>query len=105
LTSSNNEEQDDVPKDKGKAHANEEVEMEIAQDEQMFEEEDRASSSHDNEGRIFDSIPKQLFLRPRPSYLNPTNATSSSYPVRPRRFTPTLSRGHPHAPIPYEDFA
>jgi hypothetical protein len=27
------------------------------------------------------------------------------HPVRPRRFTPTFLRGHPHAPIPYEDFA
>jgi hypothetical protein len=105
LTSSNNEEQDNAPKNKGKVCADEEVEMEIAQDEQMFEEEDRACSSHDNEGRIFDSIPEQLFLRPCPSYPNPTNATSSSHPVRPRRFTPTFLRGHPHAPIPYEDFA
>jgi hypothetical protein len=83
LTSSNDEEQDNVPKDKGKVRADEEVEMEIAQDEQMFEEEDRASSSYDNKGRIFNSIPERLFLHPRPSYPNPTNATSSSHPVRP----------------------
>jgi hypothetical protein len=94
-----------MPKDKGKACADMEVEMEIAQDEQAFREEDRARSSNDNEGRIFDSIPEQLFLCPCPCYANPTNVTSSTHPIRPRRFTPTFSRNHPHAPIPYEDFA
>jgi hypothetical protein len=78
--------------------------MEIAQDEQTFEREDRASSSNTNEGRFFSEIPERLFLRPRPSYPNPTNATSSSNTVRPRRFTPTFSREPPHAHILYGDF-
>jgi hypothetical protein len=75
LVSPGDEKENDVPKDKGKVCADVEVEMEIAQDEQAFREEDRARSSNSNEGRIFDSIPEHLFLRPRPCYANPTNAT------------------------------
>jgi hypothetical protein len=51
---SSEEDEPKRPKDKGKKRATREVEMEIAQDEQRSKE----------EGRIFDSIPEQLFLRP-----------------------------------------
>jgi hypothetical protein len=72
-----------MPKSKGKVCATVEVEMEIVHDDQKHKEEDRARNSSSNEGRFFNSIPKQLFLCPQPTFLNPSNATTSTHPICP----------------------